>query len=99
HLRVFHAFPTRRSSDLSHGGYVIRWGACRTTTRSSAFGRFGNKPQSIMVIRREDTLPDCFGYQRLLTSPVLREESIFCVDAPSPDRKSTRLNSSHLGIS
>src|SRR5205814_6363249 len=78
-----HSFPTRRSSDLIDGG----GGHCRRNCRG-AFGRRGrgHSPSSCVP-------PRVCAKNRANGVPRNADP------AHSQDRKSTRLNSSHLGIS
>src|SRR5258705_13010256 len=56
-------------------------------------------PEVINVLQEEAMRPDVHGYQSYKGSPVLRKAMSDWYKIGSQDRKSTRLNSSHLGIS
>src|SRR5205814_8176099 len=88
--RDLHAFPTRRSSDLSASG-------------SSAHGRRSSRRRSTSSSRspRIDGVGRS-ARRRLLVGvgqPALPLAARGRGDRMDRDRKSTRLNSSHLGIS
>src|SRR5690606_39791800 len=91
-------FPTRRSSDL----------ACRETRRGRAsFVRAsqgtppfsGHATRSAMSIGRLHVLTDFHFQQRLTHAQLARLAAAAGADTIQLDRKSTRLNSSHVKIS
>src|SRR5205814_7314079 len=88
HLHDLHSFPTRRSSDLG-------WKAIRKATRKNVAGD-GN-------CRREHGTGKSTALHGLQSRGKVRnsERWVGCEAqrARCRDRKSTRLNSSHLGIS
>src|SRR5205814_9173204 len=86
HPRALHSFPTRRSSDLS-------WSGPESTRKSCHWLSLPSSPFS-------DTLSEVsppIAMRRFIdtTSSSVTPRSV----AILVDRKSTRLNSSHLGIS
>src|SRR5207253_10773637 len=95
--RDLHSFPTRRSSDL------VCWDAdFRSVSGKWAFHRFtGTKWQNVNDDNRKVYLTN--AYRVLLTRA--RQGLVIFIpegdadDATRPDRKSTRLNSSHVAIS
>src|SRR5205814_6203046 len=95
HLRHLHSFPTRRSSDLSSPeDESLRDGNDVETTRSE-LRRFAVMGYSLLRIRFQQVVRrqrEELGALRGGTGP---DEEV----ASLADRKSTRLNSSHLGIS
>src|SRR5207253_11089755 len=89
------SFPTRRSSDLVVGGYTKEKIALRR-----AIGMGYDTAEYIRVIRKGRAVPaqgpippDVVGYD-----PKLRTAAQL-YDPAAADRKSTRLNSSHVAIS
>src|SRR5205814_9438609 len=88
HHRHLHSFPTRRSSDLSR----------EADARVRSGGESETAEEHVVVDGRRRTL--------LLTRSPLRDHDGRIIgvlgvarDVTEQDRKSTRLNSSHLGIS
>src|SRR5207249_11235415 len=87
--RHLHSFPTRRSSDLNSDANSTLF----VPTRSS--GAFSHTQPPCMFI---ETMT--IGNAAASRSLSLIESKIVCVPPPlAPDRKSTRLNSSHVSIS
>src|SRR5205814_7257530 len=85
--RPLHSFPTRRSSDLDHFELLER------AVEEADVAVSGRKHVSSLCVR---TLPLSRGSsQALLDTPGCPPMLV----EPLLDRKSTRLNSSHLGIS
>src|SRR5205814_8425299 len=86
--RPLHSFPTRRSSDL----FVAR--------RSTTFARRAGGAVHAVIRRSKPACVSCF-----VVSTVTRDTADACISRRvasyrgHEDRKSTRLNSSHLGIS
>src|SRR5690349_23715586 len=83
-LRVLHSFPTRRSSDLLEPGQVF---GCRIRSGESVLANIGYPVFHTQALDSPWTsLVFACGYDES-TPP------------EQPDRKSTRLNSSHVEIS
>src|SRR5205807_10298184 len=96
HRRVFHSFPTRRSSDLE-GVWLRGRGGERGRLDLGLFlgpeFLLGERGPVVVVA-------DPLGEQRRLTGTVVRFGPPTLGRVPLPlDRKTTRLNSSHLVIS
>src|SRR5205814_10225063 len=89
--RAIHSFPTRRPSDLS--GVESAW--ARTSARATA-ATIGDERGPRMVERSSSEKLGPFGCS--VASPLRHSMMIGRRQVPL-DRKSTRLNSSHLGIS
>src|SRR5690606_40132933 len=85
--RHLHSFPTRRSSDLFPHGIFCEAGACGAHASGGKPG-----PRRVPVV-----LPQTDGFE--ITESVVRLVAVDVVDAQAADRKSTRLNSSHVKIS
>src|SRR5690606_41758585 len=90
HPCTLHSFPTRRSSDLEHdaGGSAIRV----DHRRGVVLRRLAGEDPEVNEEWITDKDRFAFTWQSApdrLTTPLVRE----------PDRKSTRLNSSHVKIS
>src|SRR5207253_5937968 len=81
--RALHSFPTRRSSDLWLPGTVIRSEA-QILVEPVRFDNFAGVHLPLRI-------PDCFELAKCLYE--------FCPKHFRQDRKSTRLNSSHVAIS
>src|SRR5207253_4109630 len=99
HNRALYSFPTRRSSDLAHHPTTI---AFRTllqelrrfcSRKPLCTGGVPMLPQSLLSQRGSFFEPDQSKHS------VLREETSSSLQTPVEDRKSTRLNSSHVAIS
>src|SRR5205814_9784980 len=94
-IRFVRSFPTRRSSDLAGvGGSPIAsllLGYPTQITRATLFGTFGLRGWEHSAYVQDD-----FKMTRRLTLNLGLRYELFL---PLTDRKSTRLNSSHLGIS
>src|SRR5205814_2884722 len=89
--RHLHSFPTRRSSDLAavdEGSGVEERVA--PPARSHGEPR-PDLPAQVAAERSDQPLPSAEG--------LLADRAQAGVEGQRPDRKSTRLNSSHLGIS
>src|SRR5207249_10121020 len=84
--RPLHSFPTRRSSDLS-----------RMTERSRVFLRNGDA--TLSYVSRVRAMWSSISCSRGLTRAVTGRGERMRASGPGPDRKSTRLNSSHVSIS
>src|SRR5205814_6567280 len=91
-IRDLHSFPTRRSSDLS---FPKRWriGAMRYGTSNTGFTKLHSakrlSPLTTVDARYQGCPSHCCW-----TPPISSRTK-----TSNTDRKSTRLNSSHLGIS
>src|SRR5205814_9457065 len=90
-----HSFPTRRSSDLNSPSTAAPVAPPAAAPKSSPFAPFD--------LRRPETAVAPLG-SWLLTAETNGQLDLFnltipCTTGPTGDRKSTRLNSSHLGIS
>src|SRR5205814_10735275 len=92
--RVLHSFPTRRSSDLN----VLRPEIRRQVADGGFEGGFGHTHQVVALHRFFGAVvgqrQDCAAARLLEQRQSRARES-----DERADRKSTRLNSSHLGIS
>src|SRR5204862_7777912 len=84
-LPAAHSFPTRRSSDLRHG-HVRQQGPRR---------RGPDDQLALRIARQREGHEDGVG----LDCFVAQTNSVFVTFALARDRKSTRLNSSHVEIS
>src|SRR5690606_42131655 len=96
HLRDLHSFPTRRSSDLSPPGRI---GPSRSKYRCMARCLVDRvwSPRSGPLATRDRHLgrtPGWPGPTREITPGLT-----VAISSPRSDRKSTRLNSSHVKIS
>src|SRR5262245_65319261 len=83
--RYLHSFPTRRSSDLAVGGDV------------DGVAEMAEEPGG--EIERSERGPRAALARLGAKRRVGAEQGAAVVGLPEQDRKSTRLNSSHLGIS
>src|SRR5207253_6850996 len=92
-----HSFPTRRSSDLRHAvdlGYVVE-------NARHLLGEQGQRLRVHVELREPRDLQDlvmrdAHALSHSRSSPAYATSSCFM---PISDRKSTRLNSSHVAIS
>src|SRR5699024_11514895 len=87
-LQVLHSFPTRRSSDLSE-----------LLLNSKSVGIIGTNLTSldiIMYLKKHNYKNDIIVTSRSGTVPFIRGNE---AEVNIEDRKSTRLNSSHVSIS
>src|SRR5690606_40431634 len=85
--RALHSFPTRRSSDLAAS-------AIRCTMVAASATLF-----ITTTWLRTPTVPSARRYPINSGSAIDRHPSLLGLEAPHIDRKSTRLNSSHVKIS
>src|SRR5207244_13301661 len=91
---ALHSFPTRRSSDLNKALTAVEGGV---TELKNTLGRVGRMQLDLGInadyyagVKQTGPAGDLFGSSRSAVSLHLN---------PNPDRKSTRLNSSHQIIS
>src|SRR5690606_41509473 len=89
-LHHLHSFPTRRSSDLT--GHRARRGKARRTSSLEDVAGVGPK-------RRRDLLKHFGGLQELNRASIDEIAKAPGISKKLADRKSTRLNSSHVKIS
>src|SRR5690606_40336599 len=91
--RDLHPFPTRRSSDLSWlaGGSQRGQVVCRVLAGEQE--TLQRQEQGILAGRGED---DMFTQGALLVAFVEIDKGLADLGTPGVDRKSTRLNSSHV---
>src|SRR5690606_41379532 len=99
HHRVLHSFPTRRSSDRP--SFHARDGETHASLGRESSERVvegpGSSPiASALKLRRTPRLPRSLVILRARGAESPRRE---CPRPESADRKSTRLNSSHVKIS
>src|SRR5207253_11192979 len=94
-IRDLHSFPTRRSSDL-----ISAWGTLGPSQLQTTPRRLLVKslPRAIQCVRPKNAR----GARKVGRAPAttLEEQALATPrKPPTPDRKSTRLNSSHVAIS
>src|SRR5205814_7692763 len=94
HHRALHSLPTRRSSDLEHLAAPARRARGTERRQRRAAGTRLHADESAFSGRLAQPAP---RLRLPVPSLAARERGFICVK--SRDRKSTRLNSSHLGIS
>src|SRR5690606_41594643 len=88
-----HSFPTRRSSDLSNRNRLRSFWSEPINCFSRDSWAFRLPLSRIILIFCSNlALASIF-------SPLLRPQPVFCRRGKATDRKSTRLNSSHVKIS
>src|SRR5205814_7484128 len=92
HPRSLHSFPTRRSSDLLISVALLGW-----APRGKAVLRSGAEVGDAIFVTGE--LGGSLAAKHLEFQPRLAEARWLAQHFSLRDRKSTRLNSSHLGIS
>src|SRR5207253_10202966 len=92
HYHPLHSFPTRRSSDLAH----YRRQASRSRELAGTATTPAVKNRLDEVAREYDRLADLVD---VASSNILADEGRTVVQRHLRDRKSTRLNSSHVAIS
>src|SRR5262245_35900768 len=91
--RALHSFPTRRSSDLSvYAAPRIKVVAAKNASHALAW-------KLAMMTKNSPTNPDVPGKPAFASANSTISAANFGILLITPDRKSTRLNSSHLGIS
>src|SRR5207244_13239833 len=91
--RDLHSSPTRRSSDLIDMGHKM---ATRAIRRGSPVKKFGQT----IGFATCDIAPGCWVHTHNVEIGPLSLDYAYASDVPpDPDRKSTRLNSSHQIIS
>src|SRR5207249_11791906 len=92
-----HSFPTRRSSDLRTWTWTTRFSPCLRRNRKQRNPRLENNllHREFPTICLNKRMP--FRYQIAEDNDM--NKSIRCLVAVMVDRKSTRLNSSHVSIS
>src|SRR5205814_7549500 len=92
---TLHSFPTRRSSDLDDLTVLSAMRAVSPATQIILMTAYGSKELSLEARKR--------GAFAMLNKPfdisVLAPLVARAIEMSKGDRKSTRLNSSHLGIS
>src|SRR5207253_11143428 len=84
--RDLHSFPTRRSSDL-------------TSTPSATFAQVPIRSRAVGTAPLLQPPPGTAAVLRTVRSPPLGRPSVGSAAGSFLDRKSTRLNSSHVAIS
>src|SRR5205814_9593607 len=90
-----HSFPTRRSSDLSN--CAAQFGGCRPVSSSDYFF-IKSSTAAVMATMPVRIVGSGIG-ANLLECKLGNGAAPGFLDSAILDRKSTRLNSSHLGIS
>src|SRR5690606_39811117 len=98
-LSTLHSFPTRRSSDLPQPLNHFR-----DLFRNDFCGQAVNKPPgrgdvACEKIRQVLASDKNAGARRMQPPPVTKRTELTRLEGRQPDRKSTRLNSSHVKIS
>src|SRR5690606_42046814 len=94
--RALPSFPTRRSSDLAGGKAGVAC-ALRATPALPPVATQGSLKHAESSALQQPAMPARQFLQRLIAA--LRQISNHAVDGARQDRKSTRLNSSHVKIS
>src|SRR5205814_9804323 len=93
-IRFLLSFPTRRSSDLCY--YLCRRAAPDPGSGKTT-GQEANEPRPSVPLERQVSAGIADG--RVVLSRRSARAALRAVQRDQRDRKSTRLNSSHLGIS
>src|SRR5690606_41589311 len=94
-FQLHQSFPTRRSSDLSDG----------TVLRANVFSPVTDDDVPVLLLRHPYSKDNPFTMSHMQVMPVVRAGYIVAIVdvrgrfASEGDRKSTRLNSSHVKIS
>src|SRR5205814_9204465 len=97
HLRILNSFPTRRSSDLAPDDQIFAHTGEMHSNHRETEEEFADKvaiADRIETVLAYPTKPELAGNQF-----AIKDDGGAGERAGAEDRKSTRLNSSHLGIS